>query len=116
MHNGTYDLEENPFGWNEVAHTIFVEQPIRSLAMITSLMKCRTGFSQASSTAKKTRSEAQIAYDFRGFLSSFLEVHATVFHLTLFKVFSEYQNMPIYITGESYAGFYIPWYVQSLMF
>jgi carboxypeptidase C (cathepsin A) len=29
MANGSYDLHHNPFGWNEVAHTIFVEQPIR---------------------------------------------------------------------------------------
>lgn len=29
MNNGTYNLVTNPFSWNEVAHTVFVEQPIR---------------------------------------------------------------------------------------
>jgi carboxypeptidase C (cathepsin A) len=81
MHNSTYDLESNPSSWNEVAHTIFVEQPIRSvsLCLITfSSLHFRTGFSQASTDAKKTRNEAQIAFDFRGFLSSFLEVPLSV--------------------------------------
>ena len=44
---------------------------------ITYAMYClqRTGFSQASNTAKKTRSELQIAKDFRAFMSTFLEVY-----------------------------------------
>jgi carboxypeptidase C (cathepsin A) len=29
MKNSTYNLESNPSSWNEIAHTVFVEQPIR---------------------------------------------------------------------------------------
>ena len=27
--NGSYSFESNPYSWNEVAHVVFVEQPIR---------------------------------------------------------------------------------------
>ena len=31
----------------------------------------------------------------------------------LWQVFPEFQGMPVYITGESYAGMYIPWCVST---
>lgn len=61
----TLSLWSNPFG---------IPPSTLSLAPHLTSSVVRTGFSQAANTAKKTRSESQIAFDFRGFLSSFLEV------------------------------------------
>lgn len=90
--NRTYALQYNPYSWNEEAHVIYVEQPIR------------TGFSQAASGARLIRSEQMVAEDFRGFLSSFLDV------------FPYLQGLPVYISGESYAGFYIPWIAHHILY
>ena len=42
-------------------------------------------------------------HDMRSFLTSF------------FSVFTDYANIPVYISGESYAGFYIPWIADHLI-
>lgn len=43
------------------------------------------------------KNEKQVAQDFNNFLHSFVEV------------FTEYKDVEIFLSGESYAGFYIPW-------
>ena len=79
-----YNLKYNPYSWNNISHVLYVEQPIR------------TGYSIASKGSSIIRTEKQVASDFRGFLLSFQ------------TVFSEYRNANLFITGESYAGAYIP--------
>ena len=80
-----YHLEVNPYSWNNVAHVLYVEQPIRCASTTLDgalyaviISQRRTGFSQPSSTAKKIRSERQVAIDFRAFLSSFIQVSGAV--------------------------------------
>lgn len=86
-----FTLVRNPHAWNEEAHMLFVEQPIR------------TGFSTAAKKAHKIRNEQEVSADFYLFLQSFL------------KVFTELQTLPFFITGESYAGAYIPWMANHIL-
>eukprot|EP01033_Poteriospumella_lacustris_P009692 gene9692-6935_t len=86
-----YRLKENPHSWNEVADVLFVEQPVR------------VGFSPAAEGARKVRSEDQVGEDFRRFLLSFL------------VDFPEYRAAELFLSGESYAGFYIPWIAEHIV-
>lgn len=81
-----YQLNRNEFSWTNVAHMVWVEQPLR------------TGFSVPSNDKKDPRvhNEYDVADDFHDFLSSFLEV------------FDHLKGSPLYIVGESYGGRYVP--------
>ena len=86
-----FNITPNPHSWNTEGNIIFVEQPIR------------TGFSLAAAGARTIRNEAQVAQDFAAFLQSFL------------AVFVELQGTEIYLTGESYAGMYIPNIAKTIL-
>ncbi|EXJ80079.1 carboxypeptidase [Capronia epimyces CBS 606.96] len=88
--SGTYKPQPNPFTWVNLTNMVYVDQPIG------------TGFSPAAPGAPaKIRNEVDIGRDFAGFWLNFMNT----FNLTGRKV---------YITGESYAGQYIP-YIASYM-
>ena len=74
-----------------VADTLFVEQPIR------------TGFSLAAEHAPIIHNEKEVVADFHGFLRSFI------------RVFNEYESVEVLISGESYAGAYIPWIANYIL-
>ncbi|KAI0672407.1 alpha/beta-hydrolase [Trametes maxima] len=80
---------KNPFSWNTLADTIWIDQPVG------------TGFS-TSDRKGYVADEDQMAEDFLGFLSN------------LVKVFPSLATRPLYLTGESYAGTYIPYIVKHL--
>jgi len=88
--NGPYTLNQdlslsiNPYSWNSFANIIFVDQPVG------------TGFSYADSIEDYTTNEDQIAFDMYTFLEEFLQMYP------------QYAKLPFFITGESYAGHYIP--------
>ena len=83
--SGTYAPQPNPFSWTNLTNMVYVDQPIG------------TGFSPAAPGAPaKIINEEQVAADFAGFWKNFM----TTFNLT---------NRDVYITGESYAGQYIPY-------
>eukprot|EP00603_Paraphysomonas_imperforata_P008471 CAMPEP_0114448742 /NCGR_PEP_ID=MMETSP0103-20121206/20494_1 /TAXON_ID=37642 ORGANISM="Paraphysomonas imperforata, Strain PA2" /NCGR_SAMPLE_ID=MMETSP0103 /ASSEMBLY_ACC=CAM_ASM_000201 /LENGTH=573 /DNA_ID=CAMNT_0001620791 /DNA_START=40 /DNA_END=1761 /DNA_ORIENTATION=+ len=84
-------LESNPLSWTRAAHVLFVEQPIR------------VGFSQASKNAEDITTEKQVSHDMRAFLTSFL------------RTFPDLATLPVFISGESYAGFYIPWIADHIV-
>lgn len=89
-----YVLEHNNYSWNEVGHTLYVEQPLR------------TGFSQPSKPkdpASKVVNELNVADDFYGFLLNF------------YRTFPRFQYVPLFLTGESYAGMYIPNIAQHIV-
>ena len=77
------NLTRNEYSWNSEANMVFVDQPVG------------TGFSKGSVLDYAT-SEDVIASDFYTFLLGFLEK------------FPEYKGRRMMITGESYAGHYIP--------
>jgi carboxypeptidase C (cathepsin A) len=82
-------LIENPFAWTKKSAMLFVEQP------------GGTGFSTASSQwsgkQAEERTEDDVAESFWNFLQQFYNVFG-----------KELSQKKLYITGESYAGFYIP--------
>ncbi|TBU46827.1 alpha/beta-hydrolase [Dichomitus squalens] len=79
----------NNFSWNNLADTIWIDQPVG------------TGFSTADTTGYVS-DEDQTGQDFVGFLSN------------LVQVFPSLATRPLYLSGESYAGTYIPYITKHL--
>jgi carboxypeptidase C (cathepsin A) len=83
--NSTLHLSPNPYSWNKVANMLYIEQP------------AGTGFSYSKTTADyDTADDAMSAEDNYQFILQFLER------------FPERKSNAFYISGESYAGHYIP--------
>ncbi|KAJ7279885.1 Alpha/Beta hydrolase protein [Mycena rebaudengoi] len=85
--NGTWFIDE--LSWNTLADTIWIGQPVG------------TGFSTSDSKGY-VPDEDQTAEDFVGFLSN------------LVKVFPSLATRPLFLTGESYAGVYIPYIIKHI--
>ncbi|KAK5446508.1 hypothetical protein LTS15_009847 [Exophiala xenobiotica] len=84
---GTYKPVQNVWAWTNLTNMVWVEQPVG------------TGFSQGTPTAT---SESDVAAQFLGFFKNFVETFAM-------------QGYTVYIAGESYAGYYVP-YIADAMF
>lgn len=78
---GMYQPVINPYSWVNLTNVLWVEQPVG------------TGFSVGNVTAN---SEEEIAEDFAKFFLNFQKI----FGIKKFKIF---------VTGESYAGRYVPY-------
>jgi carboxypeptidase D len=78
---GMYQPQVNPYSWVNLTNVLWVEQPVG------------TGFSTGNVTAT---SEEEVAQDFANFFLNF----QNIFGISNFK---------IYVTGESYAGRYVPY-------
>lgn len=78
----------NPYSWTNLGHMLWVEQPVG------------TGFSQGE---PNIHNETELAAQLVGFLQQF------------FNVFTELKEKKFYLTGESYAGMYLP-YIADYMF
>ena len=76
-------VDENPYTWSKLGNVLYIESP------------AGVGFSFATD-GNLTTSDDQTARDNYGALISFL------------NKFQEYRGRPLYITGESYAGVYLP--------
>ncbi|KAK7057503.1 carboxypeptidase [Favolaschia claudopus] len=79
---GQAEPTPNPWSWTNLSHVLWVEQPVG------------TGFSQG---APNITNDDQLAAEVMGFLEQFLEV------------FSELKGNNFWVSGESYAGFYVPY-------
>ncbi|MQL71977.1 hypothetical protein Taro_004290, partial [Colocasia esculenta] len=78
-------LFSNPYSWNQVANVLFLESP------------AGVGFSYSNTTDDYALSgDARTAED------------AYVFLVNWFERFPEYRTRDFYISGESYAGHYVP--------
>ena len=75
-------IKSNPNSWNSFANLLYVDQPIG------------TGYSKGG--VHDARSEEEVAADMAIMLKGFIEQNP------------EYKNRDFYITGESYAGHYVP--------
>jgi cathepsin A (carboxypeptidase C) len=81
INQDTLALTSNPYSWNNQANLLYVDQPLG------------TGFSNATSYVTN---ETEVAEDMYTFLTEFL------------AAYPQFNGRPFYITGESYAGHYIP--------
>ncbi|KAL5512219.1 hypothetical protein ACEPAG_3504 [Sanghuangporus baumii] len=78
----------NEHSWTNLSNILFVEQPVG------------TGFSQGT---PNIRDEDDLAAQLVGFFQQFLDV------------FPELKGKKLYVTGESYAGMYVP-YIANFIF
>ena len=83
---GTFQPIKNPYTWVNLTNMVWVEQPVG------------TGFSQGKPTATNER---QTAAEFLGFFKRFLDTFGL-------------KGKKIYITGESYAGYYVPYIADAM--
>ncbi|KAJ3031392.1 UNVERIFIED_CONTAM: hypothetical protein HDU68_004472 [Siphonaria sp. JEL0065] len=96
MENGPFSIQEdgslidNPFSWNTKANVLYVDQPVGA------------GFS-LESIKTPTFNETNVAASFYTFMDNFL------------AVFPETQKHSLYLTGESYAGMYIPYITKHFL-
>lgn len=74
-------MERNPYSWNEAATVIFLDQPVN------------VGYSYSSQRVGESTVAGEDVY-------SFLEI--------LFDALPQYAGLPFHISGESYAGKYLP--------
>lgn len=88
--NGPYIIHDdlsltlNPYSWNSKANVIWIDQPVGS------------GYSYADAGDSGPWSEAEIADNVFQFLQGFL------------SQYPKYSKQDFFVTGESYAGHYIP--------
>jgi cathepsin A (carboxypeptidase C) len=82
--NDDLTLNPNAQSWNKVSNLLYVDQPVG------------TGFSRCSSIFHYDSTEDEIAANIKTFLDGFLVANP------------EFRGRDFFITGESYAGHYIP--------
>lgn len=82
--NEDLSLEPNPGSWNRLFGLVFVDNPIG------------TGFSIASSVEEIPKDQNKVGEHLYIFIKKFIGLDAS------------FKSRPIYITGESYAGKYVP--------
>ncbi|KAL8830342.1 MAG: hypothetical protein Q9191_001483 [Dirinaria sp. TL-2023a] len=84
---GTEAPVQNPYTWVNLTNMIWVEQPVG------------VGYTQG---VPNITNEVQLGLEFIGFYKSFVDA---------FQV----QNRKVYITGESYAGYYVPYIADAFI-
>jgi carboxypeptidase D len=84
---GTFKPVKNPWTWVKLTNMLWVEQPVG------------TGFSTGKPTATN---EKEVAAQFLGFFKNFIDTFAL-------------QGKKIYIAGESYAGYYVPYIADAML-
>ncbi|KAI3835022.1 hypothetical protein MKX03_007315 [Papaver bracteatum] len=84
-------LRRNPKSWNKASNLLFVESP------------AGVGWSYSNTTSDYTTGDAATARDMHLFLMGW------------FEKFPELKSRDLYLTGESYAGHYIPQLANALL-
>lgn len=84
---GTLAPVQNPYSWTNLTNMMWVEQPVG------------VGFSQGT---PNITNEVELAQEFIGFYKSFVNA---------FQV----QNRKVYLTGESYGGYYVPYVADAFI-
>ncbi|KAM1447679.1 hypothetical protein COP1_006532 [Malus domestica] len=88
--NGPFRIQKNlsltwnDYGWDKASNILFVDQPVG------------TGFSYTTNTADIRHDEEGVSNDLYDFLQEFFTQHP------------QFAKNDFYITGESYAGHYVP--------
>ena len=84
---GTFKPFRNEWTWVNLTNMVWVEQPVG------------TGFSQGTPDAT---SEADVAREFIGFFKNFVDLFGL-------------HNRKVFIAGESYAGYYVPYIADAML-
>lgn len=84
---GVYQPFQNPYSWTNLTHMIYIDQPVS------------TGYSPGNITVND---EHDVATHFMGFWKNFVDTFSM-------------QGYKIYITGESYAGQYVPYIASAFL-
>ncbi|CAN0928579.1 Serine carboxypeptidase-like 42 [Linum grandiflorum] len=84
-------LRRNRMSWNKASNLLFVESP------------AGVGWSYSNTSSDYSTGDAATAKDMQ------------VFMLNWFSKFPEYKTLPFFLTGESYAGHYIPQLAELLL-
>ncbi|EEB95565.1 hypothetical protein MPER_05445, partial [Moniliophthora perniciosa FA553] len=87
---GDFSIAGNNFSWDRLADAYWVDQPVG------------VGFSTADAEGY-VFDEDQLGQDFVGFLAN------------LVKVFPSLATRPFHLTGESYAGVFIPYIAKAIL-
>ncbi|KAF2764861.1 alpha/beta-hydrolase [Teratosphaeria nubilosa] len=85
---GTYKPVKNPYTWVNLTNVVWIEQP------------AGTGFSPLKGTPAPTN-EIEVAEQFLGFWKNFIDTFGL-------------HGKKVYITGESYAGYYVPYIADAM--
>lgn len=83
--DGEYFIKDNPFPWNQRANVLYIESP------------AGVGFSIAGTPQDAQHNDMSQSKD------------ALAAILNWYKFFPEYLRNPLFISGESYAGIYVPY-------
>jgi len=86
-------LKEFPYAWNMMGHTIFIDNPLT------------VGFSYNRNSSKPLVNSALQAAD-----------HLQNFLFNFYKTWPALKSSPLYITGESFAGHYIPAFGSKILY
>lgn len=84
---GTFAPVPNPWTWVNLTNMVWVEQPVG------------TGFTQG---IPDVTDETGVASEFLGFWKNFVDTFGL-------------QNRKVYISGESYAGYYVPYIADAML-
>ncbi|KAJ5578786.1 uncharacterized protein N7459_007750 [Penicillium hispanicum] len=84
---GTYEPVRNPYSWTNLTNIVYIDQP------------AGTGFSPGPATVQD---EIDVANQFNDFWKNFIDTFSM-------------QGFKVYITGESYAGQYIPYIASGML-
>ena len=85
---GTYRPVQNPYTWVNLTNVVWIEQP------------AGTGFSPKNKSPSATN-EIEVAEQFLGFWKNFVDTFGL-------------HNRKVFITGESYAGYYVPYIADAM--
>ncbi|KAI5359539.1 Putative peptidase S10, serine carboxypeptidase, serine carboxypeptidase, serine active [Septoria linicola] len=85
---GTFKPVKNPYTWVNLTNVVWIEQP------------AGTGFSPQKGTPPAT-DEIEVAKQFLGFWKNFVDTFGL-------------HDRKIFITGESYAGYYVPYIADAM--
>ncbi|KAH0432698.1 serine carboxypeptidase [Colletotrichum camelliae] len=77
----TYGPTKNPYAWNKLTNFVWIDQPVK------------TGYSTGE---PDILNEDDLVREFKGFWRNFMDTF-------------DLHDRKIYLTGESYAGFYVPY-------
>ncbi|KAL8961943.1 MAG: hypothetical protein Q9193_001584, partial [Seirophora villosa] len=84
---GTYRPTQNPYTWVNLTNMLWVEQPVG------------VGYTQG---VPNITNEVELGQEFAGFYQQFAETFGL-------------ENRKVYLTGESYAGFYVPYIADAFL-